>query len=302
MLRKLLPVLLLFMVLAATAKAVADGDIYVGGPWGTRIASLPYTITTPGCYYLGSNLSYAGTGDGITVDSGVNHVTLDLMGFTINGSGSGRYGIYINRSKWGACGINFEIRNGTVTGWGFGIKDSIDWEGNGKLYRIINLRVVGNRGGISIKGTGHRVKGCEVTATYLSTAIFIGQGTVNGCIVRFVDGKGIETGGGIIEGGAIISDNVVSSTGTDSYRDGILVHDSGTLIRGNKVSGCAVGINGGGHYGLNIIGNTVDAAINTTGISLADDYSNLLDQNTVIGAGTHYNAAYTKVTQRGTNY
>jgi len=273
--RKLLPALVLGLVLFSAAGALADGDIYVGGPWGTRIDRLPYTIIAPGSYYLGGNLSLAGGGHGITVAQGVNHVTLDLMGFIINGSGT-NWGIFLNDSK------NVEIRNGTVTGWGTGIVE----EGySGKLHRILNVRVVGNSSGIYLRGHGHLVKGCEVTATGSSSSIDAWDVTVSGCTVKLVDGYGINTLRGII------SDNVVLGTGAGSPRYGIYVQAYGqvTLIKGNKVSGCAYGIYDGAGGGLNVIGNTVDAASGTTGFYLADDYSNLLDQNTVTGAGTHYN-------------
>src|SRR6516164_6192771 len=49
----------------------------------TLIASLPYTITNSGSYYLSNNLTVA-TGDAITIST--NGVTLDLNGFTITSS------------------------------------------------------------------------------------------------------------------------------------------------------------------------------------------------------------------------
>jgi hypothetical protein len=268
---KLLPVIVLGLLLLSAAAAQADGDIYVGGPWGTKITSLPYEIKTPGSYYLGGNLSYAGSGDGITVAVGVNHVTLDLMGFTINGSGSGRYGIYLNGSK------NVEIRNGTVTGWVNGIFEK---SSSGMLHRIINVRAVGNGLAIQLSGLGHLVKGCEATATQLYLGILVGVGTVSGCTVKIVD-----TGG--IGGGGIISGNVVMGTGTADLLVGIYSANIGTLIKGNQVSGCKTGIFGSS--GKSVIGNTVDTASLTTGVSLIDESSTLLDQNTVTGAGTHYN-------------
>lgn len=280
--RKLLPVIVLGLVLLSAAAALADGDIYVGGPWGTKITSLPYEIKTPGAYYLGGNLSKTGGGDGITITAGVNHVTLDLMGFTLNGSGSGHYGIYLNGSK------NVENRNGTVTGWGTGI---IENSNSGILHRIINVRAVGNSTGIHLYGGCHLVKGCEATATDVQYAIRIAfVSRVSGCKVKFVDGYGIKVSGGIV------SDNVVLSTGTGSNRYGISAGNE-TLIKGNKVSGCTTGIFVIAQ-GLNVIGNAVDAAAGTTGINLYDVSSNLEDQNTVTGAGTRYNADYVNVKRR----
>jgi hypothetical protein len=284
--KKTLPAIVLGLVLLSAAAPLAGGDIYVGGPWGTRIDRLPYIISAPGAYYLGGNLSYAGSGDGITILPMVNHVTLDLMGFTLNGSGSGRYGIYMNGSK------NVEIRNGTATGWTTGIREGSI---GGMLHRIINVRAVGNTEGIVLEGRGHLVKGCKATATGVNLGIYIANnyGTVSGCTVKNVDGDGIRIGAGIV------NDNVVIFTGAHEFhRYGINCTSPGVLIKGNEVSGCYYGIMGGS--GLNVIGNTVDvdAVSGRAGFCMIDDYSNLVDQNTVTGAGAHYNDDYNLVQRR----
>lgn len=78
----------------------------------TPISSLPVTINQPGSYYLTGNLD--GSGGGITVTA--DDVTLDLMGFTIDGGGTGvtSYGILLDGSN------NAAIRNGTIKGFGWG--------------------------------------------------------------------------------------------------------------------------------------------------------------------------------------
>jgi hypothetical protein len=284
--KKLLPVVVLGLVLLNAGAALADGDIYVGGPWGTKITSLPYEIKTPGAYYLGGNLSYAGSGDGITIDTGVNHVTLDLMGFTLNGSGSGRYGIYLNESK------NVEIRNGSVSGWNHGIRE----EGPFALaHRIINVRVVGNNEGIYLAGTGHLVKGCEVTSTTNQFAIAIlNGGMVTGCTVRIASG-----GIGITVGCGIVSGNVVIDSSNAGY--GIQFGNTGAVVRGNQMSGCIQGI--GGLFGSGtVIGNTVNTANGTKGIYLPDITPNVLDQNTVLGPGTPYEPSSFSNAARRSNY
>src|SRR3954471_12639028 len=51
----------------------------------TPIASLPFTISTSGSYYLTGNLQFtAASGHAITIS--VSNVTLDLMGFTLSSS------------------------------------------------------------------------------------------------------------------------------------------------------------------------------------------------------------------------
>ena len=59
--RKLFIGILVVLVLVSPAAALADGDIYVGGPYGTKITSLPYTINAPGAYYLAGNLTTPAT-------------------------------------------------------------------------------------------------------------------------------------------------------------------------------------------------------------------------------------------------
>ena len=58
----------------------------------------------------------------------------------------------------------------------------------------------------------------------------------------------------------------------------------GTVVKGNAVSGCTTGI--WATAGVSMVGNTVYAASGTTGISLVDVHSVLLDQNTITGAST----------------
>ena len=124
--RKLFIGIIMVLVLLSPAAALAGGDIYVGGPYGTKITSLPYVISAPGAYYLGGNLSYAGNDHGITVNA--DNVTLDLMGFTLAYTGTPapcNFGIYMDNRN------NVEIRNGTMRA---GMKES---------WRIVASRPTG---------------------------------------------------------------------------------------------------------------------------------------------------------------
>ena len=132
--KKLLLLALVWAFLLSPGSVQAADDFYViavgSRAVGTKIASLPYTISTPGMYYLGSNLIAAG--NGITVDA--DDVTLDLMGFCLTGPGrdaSPFKGIYIADNHG-----NAEIRNGSLNGFYTGI-------GGGLTYgiRVIGIRV-----------------------------------------------------------------------------------------------------------------------------------------------------------------
>jgi len=82
----------------------------------TPISSVPFTITAPGSYYLTGNMTLA-TGAAITISS--SNVTLDLMGFTLQGGGSAsdNRGVYTPYSTTNNYN-NIKILNGAITGFG----------------------------------------------------------------------------------------------------------------------------------------------------------------------------------------
>jgi hypothetical protein len=76
----------------------------------TPIASLPYTITNSGSYYVTTNLNGVGSQNGIVINAG--NVVVDLCGFTLRGGPNSLSAVYL-----GAV-TNVTVRNGTVTEWG----------------------------------------------------------------------------------------------------------------------------------------------------------------------------------------
>jgi hypothetical protein len=277
--KKLLLIGFLGALLLSAAPVLADDGFYViGGRYtpGTKISSLPYTITIPGYYYLTGNLYYSG-GTGITVNA--DNVTIDLMGFTLTGTTLG-YGVNMNgRNK-------VEVRNGTMRGWFVAVDEHSD---SGSQHRVIGVRAIGMFG-IHLHGTNHLIKGC--TALQANPAVgsgltILGTGTISGCTaMNFTyDGQNSYTGYGIAVGSATVSDNVVlGCTGAGAY--GIIASGPTTISR-NSVINCTTGIDAGG--GGSLIGNVVVANIGQTGIvPNTSSTANVLDQNSVVGAGTHY--------------
>ena len=81
----------------------------------TPIASLPYTISSAGNYYLTQNLTYSGAaGNAITVNA--SNVTIDLNGYQLfcSNSNNSTWGIYANNVS------NVSIKNGAIDGFTFG--------------------------------------------------------------------------------------------------------------------------------------------------------------------------------------
>jgi parallel beta-helix repeat protein len=227
--------LLLFTLSASNAF----GDFYViagSRGVGTKIASLPYTINSPGFYYIDKDLSCSGA-HGITINA--DNVTLDLMGFSLIGSGGGTYkGIYMSERA------NVEIRNGTVRNFsGHGIGEGYS---GATGHRIVNMRVRDNGGsGISLDGTSHMVKGCTVTGNGRSGIYAYCGSTITGNTCYDNGGNGISAGAG----STIIGNTCRNNTDYGIWLNGDNLVDqntatgNGTGKNMNSCPTCAFGTN-----------------------------------------------------------
>jgi hypothetical protein len=223
---------LILAVLWGGGAAWADDGFYViaggGGRVGTKITSLPYTITTPTLYYLGGNLTFSGSGNAITVNA--DNVTLDLMGCSLTYTGSGGHpnGIYMSGRN------NVEIRNGTISGFCYGIHEASD--DNGANHRVINIRADNNTTpyggiGISLQGNNHLVRDC--TASNNSSAgISVGSGTITGCVAYNNGVYNI-----ILSGAGSLLDNIAINSTSNDTAGFSLSETSNTLVDGNSAQG-----------------------------------------------------------------
>jgi hypothetical protein len=197
--RKRCLLLVLAVLLLGGQSAWGDGDFYVitggGAPVGTKITSLPYTIDSPGFYFLAGDLTLPiGPSAGITVN--VDNVTIDLMGFSLKGFGpaSGAPGISISGRN------NVEIRNGTVREFGgSGIFSVI----TGSNCRIINIRALHNTGsGIKLLGSNHLVRNCNTSNNDVNGIWVSGYGTIiAGNVINGNGSDGLDctSGGNLID-------------------------------------------------------------------------------------------------------
>jgi hypothetical protein len=195
-------------VLLSAGTAWAQGEFYVvaAGPTavGTKITSLPYTISTSGFYYLTGNLSYNGNSNVITVNS--DDVTIDLMGFGIKsgaGFGANNSAIYMSGRK------NVEIRNGTLSGWYYGIFED---SASGLRHRLINMRVENiSYNGIYLNGRGHLVKGCSVGDCGNAGIYFPGATASGNVVSNCAIGIDLTAAGNVI--GNMVETNASGQTG-----------------------------------------------------------------------------------------
>ncbi len=193
----------------------------------TPINSLPYTISQSGSYYVTGNLD--GSSGGITILS--SDVTLDLMGFTLDGGGSiNDEGIYISIVD------NVTIKNGAIRGFGtHGISQSATSGGiPGNNTRILNMRVIDNgsltsyTSGIITNAPNSLVSGCTVMG-HPGNGIRVSEtATVRNNLVHSNGRSGISRG-------SLIVGNVVSNNGNGGSNIYDAIDTSNAVIRNNVV-------------------------------------------------------------------
>jgi hypothetical protein len=268
-------VLPLIVVLAACAHALAGGLTPPGAPGSTmktldeveaRIPVGPlttpgsavavYRITQPGSYYLTGDVGGGAGLSGIEIDS--NNVTLDLNGYTIQGTGStSLHGVFVQNYR-----VSVSIRNGVITNWGrngvYALTDgseihdlrvrdcgwwAIDVE-DSYNPRIERCRIIGGGYAESTLGGGIRAEGIAAIAEcnvfgVAGMGIQASSGTVRDCTVAFVTPDFIQAGIGIF--GALV--------------ESCLVRDCSSvgISANNLARGCVSVNNGAAYSGPNIV-------------------------------------------------
>jgi len=157
---------------------------------GIEIDTLPFTINTPGNYYLNKPLTGQPNEDGITILS--SGVTIDLGGFSIiGGGGVSGAGIMVPDS------VNrLKVFNGTVTGWeDVGIKAE-----NANYSEFASLHISDNRGDGIASGEYCLIYACTAINN-ASDGIDAGDNNIiSNCLASSNQSDGIETGiAGVIE-------------------------------------------------------------------------------------------------------
>lgn len=285
----------IFLALATgeTPTAFAQGSLTPPGPPAATmkslaqieprepISSVPYTIGTPGSYYLTTNLSTAGS-NGITIAS--SDVTLDLNGFTISSTASsaanGGSAILLGD---GISDITIEhghIQSGVTTNSsgvfsGPGFTDGINFAGNGPMnVRVADVSVTGclNDGiyVIAYPDNSSLVESCTVQ---LAGGIGIAAVNVRNCValacyshaifcstVADSEGQSIGSGAGIY----------AQSTAQNcyGYSNSALAPPLINPAPGLEVGGVAQNCYGYGNAGGN--GLSAGTALNCYGISSGD--------------------------------
>jgi len=204
----------------------------------TPIGSLPFTISQPGSYYLTGPLT--SSGDGITVNS--DNVTIDLMGFTIQGADAAT-GIQATPSSGGFKALT--IKNGCVSRFSTGLY----WH-NVERSVLADLIVERNAShGIYIRGQfgpagNNRIErctiakngGCGLLISSYSIEASCNGNRIQDCSISQNTQSGVELDGsssGQCDGN-VFEKLAVNKNGAS----GVYLYGSSGSCKGNTIKGC----------------------------------------------------------------
>ena len=202
-------------ILITHAKALA-GNVTPGDPPG-----YPIVLTLPGSYQLASNLFTAA--NKITIQVTSDNVTIDLNGFTLQGSNVAFHGI-----TGGVDGVT--IKNGTITGFKF---DGING-GTGSHWTVENMRVIENgRHGIFVDGFHTAIRSSMVAVN--------GDRGISCALLCLVEGSVVsENRFGIVMNNGSVLGSVIGNNAEFGIAGAFAGFGNNTLIGNNAGGGSEV--------------------------------------------------------------
>jgi len=233
----------------------------------TPITSVPFTIASPGSYYVTTNLTGASGLSGVTISN--NNVTLDLNGFALLGVPGSLYAVALANSQ-----TNVIVRNGTMSGWRMGVHET---SGNSRNLVLDGLAIFGSATDGILLDSAATVRNC-VCSSNAAIGISVTGGELTDCTAAYNVNSGIElNAGGIVRGcwsgyngnyGIEVSSGIVS----------------GCWAQNNAWSGIQVPGQGSAVIGNTCLDNNTSASASYAGIQL-ESSGNRIEGNTVSGSG-----------------
>ena len=184
-----------------------------------------FKITQPGSYYLTANVD--GVADFRAIEIDASRVTIDLMGFTLQGVPGSLEGI--------ATTANFDdlaVRRGTVAGFGgAGVDLARAGSGIGAVVEGVHATSNGEAG---IRAGSHAaVRDCTATLN-AGDGIVVGAGaTVSGCVASANSGDGLSAGD---------TCTIAACTATANVGRGIVAGAGGSITASTAASNASSGI------------------------------------------------------------
>lgn len=245
----------------------------------TPISALPYTINVSGSYYLTGNLAGSAGGIDITVDD----VTLDLMGFTIDGGGNvSDYGINFTQRS------NITIKNGTVKD--FGLAGIYQDSTLGHYATVVDLQVLANgtlgtsnaHSGIYLRSSNSHIERCTAGDNG-------GHGIYAYTSSKLIDNTAHNNGGSYailgLNGSNLTGNTAYNNTGTHTIYGGAGSSLSGNTAYSNTSTYAIWGANGTSLSGNTAYSNTGSGIYGNDGANLTDNTAYLNAGNAAIHGG-----------------
>lgn len=245
---------------AAGPLTPPSGPVAPTGP--QVIMSLPFTITQPGSYVVGRNLTGVAGQHGIRIQA--SHVSLDLRGFGVMGVPGSLSGVFVDGARQ-----NVKISNGTIGQWGARGIDATTCQGLG----VAGCTIPDNDDDGLCSGPDATVTDTTCTGNGGEGIECGNDSKVDGCDCGDNGGTGCTTGNGSKVTGTTATGNVLggirAGIGSAVTRcvargnagDGIVVQDSASVwacvSTANAGHGLVVG-NGGAAVGCTARGNQMD--------------------------------------------
>jgi hypothetical protein len=264
------PALFALALIACLPARAADGRI--------PISAAPFTISSPGSYYLTQDLSFS-TGNGITLSTS-GHVTLDLNGRTLAYTGGLGTSDLIHSAVMGA---GAEIRNGVLRGGARGIYLLSYGPVNIRNVRTLELQSSGTAAvGIYVQGALNSGGARYPPVTIEDCALF-SYVSINGTGIYVDSAAGVRISGNQISGWG--GTNATALQGVGIFCGGCVSLDvSRNQILLDGMNGVYIGKSGAGGLSYNgvIAQNTVSAgtaAANRASIFIESAGNFLIDHN-----------------------
>jgi hypothetical protein len=204
------------------------------------ISALPFTINTPGSYYLTTNLTGSGGNSGIIISA--DNVTLDLAGFALIGVANSLDGVRATGTRY-----NLRVHNGTVSAWRQDGVDALAAENS----HFENLRISGSTGAGLKSGFGCSITQCKADGNGGTGIIADDESTLMECTATYNRQDGISVGEGCVVKNCLASGNSTNGivTGDDcTIKDCTASRNAGTGVvagAGCTLVGCSAGVNSG---------------------------------------------------------
>ncbi len=245
-----------------------------------------FRITQPGSYYLTGNTPFVLNQHAIEIAA--SNVTIDLMGFRIQGSNIGAFDGIIDDTTV-TTHSNIRITNGSIAGFS---RNGINLSDTGNNHRIDNIIVTSNAEigirvgenasidscsasnngstGIACFGAGAIVRNCGAYFNGGSGIILTSNGSITGCTANANVSTGFRTGNG-----ATLADCSARGNGFDGFDVG----------QGTMISSCSAYSNG-----AEGIDASINCVVSNCSVAFSGSHGVLLSSGTVSGCAAYANA------------